>query len=260
MVSYLFKNRAKLPALIDDIWAWEEVDASVELARRTRIQLLTDALQSACVCGGAWTRYVEASLEVNGIDAKALATDILQALDAGRGERTPVLVLAGRQGGEGKSMTLKPFFKVFRLPGQVFPTPTHEKFPLQGLEASKVVFFDEFRFNPRIMPYSLMCLLFDGSAVPIARPQNVAGATGHFLYKGSSPIFMTTKLDALESLEAAGRPDPLTGIPASADASMVLRRLKVYKFERRIPRPEQKFSYCACCFARFLHQHYCRSF
>lgn len=153
-------------------------------------------------------------------------------------------------------MLLKPLFSVFPLSGQVFPSPRHDKFPLQGIEKSKVIFFDEFRFSAEILPYMLQCLLFDGSAVPVARPQNMAGATGHFLYRGTSPVFITTKLDALDTLEAAARPDPLTGVPLSSDASMIWRRLKVYRFEHRMPRPAEKFSFCGHCFASFLRKHY----
>lgn len=255
MVSYLFKNRAKLPSLIDDIWSWEEVDSIIGNACQSRMQLLTAALQSPCTCGGAWIAFVEASLQANCVDVGNLCTDILNAMDAGRGELTPVVVLAGRQGGEGKSLLLKPLFSVFPLPGQVFPSPRHDKFPLQGVENSKVIFLDEFRFDG-ILPYMLQCLLFDGSAVPVARPQNVAGVAGHFLYKGTSPIFITTKLESLESLEAAARPNPQTGVPVSADASMIWRRLKIYRFERRVPAPHKKFSFCAHCFASFLRKHY----
>ena len=255
MVSYLFKNRAKLPGLIDDIWSWEEVDSIVGIACQSRMQLLTAALRSACTCGGAWTSLVEASLQANGIDVGGLCTDILNAMDVGRGELTPVVVLAGRQGGEGKSLLLKPLFSVFPLPGQVFPSPRHDKFPLQGIESSKVVFLDEFRFDG-VLPYMLQCLLFDGSAVPVARPQNVPGAAGHFLYKGTSPVFITTKLDSLEALEAAARPNPETGLPFSVDASMIWGRLKIYRFEHRVPRPDKKFNFCAHCFASFLRKHY----
>ncbi len=127
---------------------------------------------------------------------------------------------------------------------------------LQGIENSKIMFLDEFRLSPTNLPYMLQCLLFDGSAVTVARPQIVAGAAGHFLYRGTSPIFITTRLDALDTLEAAARPNPQTGEPASSDASMIWRRLKVFRFENRMPPPEQRFSFCANCFAHFLRKHY----
>ena len=36
--SYLFKNRARLSNLIDDIWAWENVEADLATARLTRLE------------------------------------------------------------------------------------------------------------------------------------------------------------------------------------------------------------------------------
>ena len=243
MVSYLFRNRAKLPSLIDDIWTWEEVESIVGSACKKRLELLTTALRSPCTCGAAWPSFVEASLQANNVDATELCTDILNAMDVGRGELTPVVVLAGRRGGEGKSVLLKPLFSVLPIAGQIFPSPRHDKFPLQGIENSKIICLDEFRFSPTILPYMLQCLLFDGSAVPVVRPQNVAGAAGHFLYRGTSPIFITTKLDALDTLEAAARPNPQTGEPASSDASMIWRRLKVFSFEHRMPPPRAEVQF-----------------
>jgi hypothetical protein len=37
MLAFLFKIRARLPALIDDIWQWEHVDAALADAERSRI-------------------------------------------------------------------------------------------------------------------------------------------------------------------------------------------------------------------------------
>jgi hypothetical protein len=169
---------------------------------------------------------------------------------------TPVLVLAGLRGGEDKSVLLKPLYSVFSLPGQVFPRPEKSSFPLMGIENSKVIFLDEFRFNPRILSYGTQCLLFDGSAVPEARPQNVQGTSGHSRYRGSARIFVTSKLADLERLEKLCYVSPETGEPLNAEASMIYRRLKVYKFKTRVPKPMTKFNYSGRCFAHYLRQHY----
>ena len=57
------------------------------------------------------TNAVREELElevVNGIDACALAHDLHEALQRGRCETVPVIVLAGLLGGEGKSLLLHP--------------------------------------------------------------------------------------------------------------------------------------------------------
>ena len=40
MVHYLFKNRFRLPQLIDDIWLWEQVEDVVQDLRRTRAEAM----------------------------------------------------------------------------------------------------------------------------------------------------------------------------------------------------------------------------
>ena len=41
------------------------------------------------------------------------------------------------------------------------------------------------------------------------------------MYKGSAPIFVTTKLADLEKLQYYSQLDPSTGVPWDADASML---------------------------------------
>ena len=97
-----------------------------------------------------------------------------------------------------------------------------------------------------------MNLWFDGSAVSIGQPQNVPGASGNFEYKGKAPVFITCKLSDLQWLEHAAQINQATGDPWDADASMVMRRLKVYRFTVRATKPQRQICFCACCFVQLL--------
>ena len=189
MFLYLFKNRAKLNNLIDDTWRWERIDDVVSAISRTRLEAMAAARASTCTCRGEWLNVVVSSAIQNHINLAELCYDVRTSLERGRSESTLVIVLAGSVGGEGKSVFLKGLFSVFEEPGFVFVAPDKGNFPLVDLPSAKVCFLDEFRFDPRVVSYALQCLWFDGSAVPITRPQNVAGVSGHCLYKGSAPIF-----------------------------------------------------------------------
>ena len=126
-------------------------------------------------------------------------------------------------------------------------------FPLLDLMGAKVAFLDEHRFDPDILSWATQCLWFDGSPVPIGRPQNQPGVVGNTLYKGTAPIFITTKLQDLQRLEYEAQTNPATGQPWDADASMVSRRLKVYTFLRRVDKPKMKMDFCARCFSQLLY-------
>ena len=109
-----------------------------------------------------------------------------------------------------------------------------------------------YRFGQDVLPYSTQCLLFDGSNVPVKRPQNVKGQEGHTKYTGSSPIFITTKLADVQRLAWYAELDPETDAPRDADASMMYRRLKVYPYTERIPKPPPDLPYCGRCFAELV--------
>jgi hypothetical protein len=252
MVQALFRLRHKLPSLIDDIWEWESLDDIVAVTARSRVELLDEAAAKPCACGGAWKNFVLSSFRENGINPTELCKDVYKAMLQGRSEDVPVIVLAGATGGEGKSAFFKALFNIFRVEHMVFARPGKGSFPFLQLPEAKVVFLDEWRFDAEVLPWALQCLWYDGSAVPITRPQNQAGASGHVLYKGTAPIFVTCKLPDLEWLEYKAQVDPVTGSPYDAEASMIPRRLKIYRFTRRVQKPPQKFEFCAACFATMV--------
>ena len=65
------------------------------------------------------------------------------------------------------------------------------------------------------------------------------------MYRGGAPIFITTKKADVDKL--AGSCD--------GDASMLFRRLKVYKFNVRVAAPAGKLTECAHCFAKLVCTH-----
>ena len=163
------------------------------------------------------------------------------------------LVLAGKSGGEGKSLFLKALISVFG-DAQVLDSPVAGNFPLLGLFDSKVCFFDEWRFDTSVLPWSLQCVLYDGSNVTVIRLQNVAGQVGHGKYRGTSPIFVTTKLSDIQELAQWAAVDPKTGRPGDSEASMIYRRLKVYPFSTKIQPPPPGLFYCGKRFAQLVMQ------
>jgi hypothetical protein len=257
MRAWLFKNRAKLPGLIDDIWQWECVEGILAETRRGRVEALQDAAESPCICADTWPKHVVKVMTANGISITELCHDVHYALTNGRGETTPVVVLAGAAGGEGKSFFLKPLLQIFSGKGLVFPRPEKGNFPSLDLEQAKVCLLDDWRFDATVLSFAAQCLWYDGSGVPIVRLQNVPGQSGHLLYKGSAPICATTGLDRLQALAHLASVDPSTGKPTGSNASMIMRRLKVYSFRVGVGKPQppsghNKVPYCARCFSRMV--------
>ena len=132
MQTFLFKRRRCLPGLLHAIWQWETVDELLVEATRSRVDTLRVALKQACVCSGQWPVLVTTSVVANGLSLRDLCPDMLAALTEGRSETTPVLAMAGAQGGEGKPFFLKALLPLFGH-GNVFPSPEPGTFPLLDL-------------------------------------------------------------------------------------------------------------------------------
>lgn len=232
LYSYAFKIRTKLPSLIDDVWSWEAVGDAIPMLSMTRVARLQHAAAQVCPCGGQWASKAAEVFRNNCIDPGDLFTDIMHALAEGRGPSVKVVVLAGRYGGEGKSFLLAPLRSVFGADG-VQESPSPGSFPLMGLENKRVVLLDEWRFNSQVLRMATQLLWFEGKPIPLARPQNQAGVVGHTLYQGSAPIFVTTKASDLERFQQAA--EWAMRNDQSSEATMLLRRLKVYTLQ--VPTP-----------------------
>ena len=157
----------------------------------------------------------------------------------------------------GKSSFLKPLMAVFGEE-HIFLAPGKSAFPLVDLPGKKVVFLDDWRFDERVLSFADQCKWYDGSAVTITLPQNRKSAgIGHSIYRGTAPIFATTRLDQMEELQRAAAVDPSTGRPVDAEASMLWRRLRVFPFTARAANVHHgpRVPYCGSCFARLVLQH-----
>ena len=244
-------RRNLLSGLIDSIWKWEKVGDTLAFAKKSRIEILRDATQRPCACGGQWLAKVTESFIANGIDVKALCSDVFNSLLVGRSEAVLVIVMAGSRGGEGKSLFLKGLNAVYGTEN-VFGTPEAGTFPLVDLIGKKVAFLDDWRFDKATLPYATQCRWYDGSVLCVQRPQNQPGVTGHALYEGTAPLFATTKADDMKRLKRLSALDPVTGDPYDTNASMCFRRLKVYEYNTRITKSTTKIPYCARCFAQLV--------
>ena len=242
MVSYCFRHFNKLPELIQRCWRVERVEAIVAEWAKTRMDILIESQARPCVCEGAWPGAAARLLRSNGINEAAWREAVLYSLQHGR-SKGHLVCHAGLDANEGKSWMLEPLEAVFGETA-VFTTPARGGFPLLGLEDSRVVLLDDWRFNEDILGYPLQLLWFEGKPIVIARPQNTY--TGHLRYNQDAPIFITTLRSDITELSGKR----IVG----GDVSMMVARLKIFDFHSRIPDGEAKVPACACCFAKYLLQ------
>ena len=242
IVAFLYKNSAFLKSIIKRAWRWEEVEDRLAVIGQTRMEAFAAALKSLCVCGGKWLTYVNTSLRSNGINVPELCHYVLRNLEVGRHESVKVVVLVGRYGGEGKSLFLEPLAEIYGN-GYVQPCPQEGRFPLVGLDGKKICLLNEWQFLPDVVPMSVQLLWYEGKPVPVTLPQNGRDEIGHMLYEGTAPIFCTTPEEGLTDIMAAGAHAP------QGQNSMLIRRLKLFHFTKKMPPPTEALKACPKCFA-----------
>ena len=70
------------------------------------------------------------------------------------------------------------------------------------------------------------------------------------MYRGSAPIFITAKEKGLALLEDEA--ERAMRENTASEATMLLRRLRLYRFTQRMPKPPVALKPCGCCFAKFV--------
>lgn len=119
--------------------------------------------------------------------------------------------------------------------------PPKSAFPLIGLEVARVTLLDDWRFNEDLVPFNLQLLWFEGKGFLISRPQNQY--SGHLRYSADAPIFISTLEADITTLKR--------GVQAG-DISMMMKRLKVFRFHHKLVNPDRSIQDCGRCFAKFV--------
>eukprot|EP00973_Karenia_brevis_P070357 9780327-Karenia_brevis.AAC.1 len=90
MVKFCFRQWDKLPQLIQRCWKIERVEDFVAKAHKSRVDVLRESAQSACVCGGCWGPMARELLEANGIPPGVWCEAMMHSMVHGRSNGTLV--------------------------------------------------------------------------------------------------------------------------------------------------------------------------
>ena len=136
---------------------------------------------------------------------------------------------------------------VFKRPiicGKTFPLNplTHiynTFFAWLGAEAAEVLFLNDFRWSPNIIPWHDLLLLLEGHEVHLPAPKT--HYRWDFSFKGDTPIFCTAK-EELSFVHA--------GVLDERETEMISVRWRMFAFSSQISEAEQlQVPPCPRCFA-----------
>ena len=219
---------------------WEIAHSQETLIRSTmtRTEVLRDVAenQENCICSGQWLDCALEILLKNGIDITCFATSVYQLLLNGRGKYRNLMICGPANC--GKTFMFQALTTIYNT----FTNPATGTFAWVGAEVVEVIFLNDFRWSPKIIPWHDMLLLLEGQPVHLPAPKT------HFehdiTFDKQTPIFCTAK-------------QPLVYISGGAvderETEMMSVRWKMFSFSHQIPHDKQKdVKPCGYCFAHLV--------
>ena len=220
-------------------WELEEAEQKMERSKKSRTEILYSQIGKECVvgCHGRWLQMARNLLQRNNINGEQFSEAIRDLLDKGRGKYRN-LYLKGPSNC-GKTFLLNPLTHIYNT----FCNPASTTFAWVGAEAAEVLFLNDFRWSPNIIPWHDLLLLLEGHEVHLPAPKTHYRCD--FSFKGDTPIFCTVK-EELSFVRA--------GVLDERETEMMRVRWRVFAFSSQISEAEQlQVPPCPRCFAELVY-------
>ena len=131
----------------------------------SRIDVLKTANNDKCVCQGEWLECAKEILHNNGIEQNTFAHAIVKLLAMGRGKGRNLYITGPANC--GKPFILDPLRIIYKP----FISPATCSYVWLGVEDTEVIFLNDFRYTPAILPWSDMLLLLESHVVHFLHPK-----------------------------------------------------------------------------------------
>lgn len=233
-------NRGKkvVEEVISTAWEMEEASETLLRSRLTRLEILEEALQNPCSeqCNGQWVECAKQLLRWNDVSQDTFTHAVRNLLEQGRGKFRNILIRGPAN--TGKTFILNPLNVVYKS----FSNPATSTFAWVGAEKAEVIFLNDFRWNPQIIPWHDLLLMLEGQPVHLPAPKSYFCKDIEF--NADTPIFCTTKRDLVY---VKG------GVIDETETEMMAVRWYSFQFRRQIPHCDQiTVPSCARCFAELI--------
>lgn len=215
-----------------------EAKMTIERQSKTRIELLREHKDRNCVdgCGGRWLTLATDILQRNGIPNATFSRAVWELLEKGRGKYRNILITGPANC--GKTFILLPITVIF----YAFSNPATNTFAWVGAEKAEVIFLNDFRWQPKLLPWHDLLLLLEGGLVHLPAPKT--HYSKDLTLAGSTPIFATSK-HAIIFITG--------GVVEERETEMMSVRWKQFIFQNQIPADEQEcVPPCGHCFSALI--------
>ena len=220
---------------------WKMQDAKASLARRNtpRMDMIRQEAANECVdgCGGEWLESALQVLQNNGLHPIVFADAMRDLLVNRRGKHRNIFIAGPADC--AKTFILAPLVKIFNT----FSNPSDNKYSWLGVEDAEAIFLNDFRWSPESIAWKELLLLLEGQTVHLPTPKNMYARD--ICISRDTPIFAIGKAE----IKYIGKFNTTDDI----ENEMMSVRWKLFKFQHRIPKSEQKkVPCCPKCFAKLV--------
>ena len=219
-------------------WEMAESNKKLERSRLSWLEILEKAKEGTCLddCNGVWFDCAQEVLEWNRISHQSFAEAVTNLLEKGQGKFHNILLVGPAN--SAKTFLLQPLTVIF----ETFSNPATATFAWVGAEHSEVIFLNDFRWSPRIIPWHDLLLMLEGQPVHLPAPKP------HFckdiVFDKDTPIFGTSKH---ELVFVRG------GVVDKRETEMMQLRWRIFHLSRQISQQDQKtVPPCGKCFVRLV--------
>ena len=161
------RKRSKIIEIMESTWEIEESTATLARERLTRLEIVTKYMnENACLCNGEWLTLAIETLTNNGITREEFSTAMITSLQNGRKKGTNILIKG--EANCGKSFLFFPLKKIFNS----FCNPSPATFNWLGIENAEIIFLNDFRWSPNVIPWANFLHLLEGDEVSFHAPKN----------------------------------------------------------------------------------------
>ena len=181
----LNRSQKKVKELVETVWEVETATDKIARSKLSRIDILRKQLTSACICKGEWLQCALEILSKNSIDRAVFCDAIIKLLVMGRGKGRNIYI--NGPANCGKTFILDPLRHIF----DTFLSPATCSYAWLGVEDKELIFLNDFRWSPTIIPWSDFLLLLEGHIVHFAAPKTTYNQDIEF--SKDTPIFATAK-------------------------------------------------------------------
>ena len=234
------KTSKKIEELICTTWEIANSLSEMKRSRKSCLEILRDCLQKGCVqnCNNIWYLSALQTLQQNDISVEEFRSAEKELLHKGCGKFRKILIVGPANC--GKTFLLKPLSLVYRL----FINPATSTFAWVGAEQAELLFLNDFRWSPQVIPWHDLLLLLEGEPVHLPAPKT--HYTQDILLTSDTPIFAKSSSE-LQFIKH--------GVICDTETEMMKVRWKVFKFYHRISETQQRsISPCGRCFAQLVQQ------